>query len=88
MTRIGSVLVLCSAALVAVPAGQPAAEKLDYAAIAQIRDEGLNRSQAMETLFWLLEPTSAGTPPAVDLVSPRLTRRESVLPSSSTQRNR
>ena len=26
-------------------------EKLDYAAIAQIRDEGLNRSQAMETLF-------------------------------------
>src|SRR6476646_5977614 len=44
--------------------------------------------RAMETLFWLLEPTSAGTPPAVDLVSPRLTRRESVLPSSSTQRNR
>ena len=65
MTRIGSVLVLCSAALVAVPAVQPAAEKLDYAAIAQIRDEGLNRSQAMETLFWLTDrygPRLTGSP--------------------------
>jgi DNA-binding LacI/PurR family transcriptional regulator len=44
--------------------------------------------RAMETLFWLLEPTSAGAPPAVDLVPPRLTRRESVLPSPSSRRNR
>jgi DNA-binding LacI/PurR family transcriptional regulator len=43
--------------------------------------------RAMETLFWLLEPTSAGAPPAVDLVPPRLTRRESVLPSLSSRRN-
>ena len=40
-------------------------EKLDYAAIAQIRDEGLNRSQAMETLFWLSDrygPRLTGSP--------------------------
>jgi DNA-binding LacI/PurR family transcriptional regulator len=44
--------------------------------------------RAMETLFWLLEPTSSGAPPAVDLLPPRLTRRESVLPSPSSRRNR
>ena len=43
--------------------------------------------RAMETLFWLLEPTSAGAPPAVDLLPPRLTRRASVLPSPSSPRN-
>jgi DNA-binding LacI/PurR family transcriptional regulator len=42
--------------------------------------------RAMETLFRLLEPSSAGAPPAVDLVPPRLTTRESVMPSS--RRNR
>ena len=59
-----SVLVLLLAALVAVPGAQPS-EKLDYAAIAQIRDEGLARSQAMETLFWLTDrygPRVTGTP--------------------------
>jgi hypothetical protein len=43
-------------------------EKLDYAAIAQIRDEGLTRSQAMETLFWLTDrygPRLTGSP-AID----------------------
>jgi DNA-binding LacI/PurR family transcriptional regulator len=44
--------------------------------------------RAMETLFWLLEPTSSGAPPAVDLVPPRLTRRESVLPSPSSRPER
>jgi len=44
--------------------------------------------RAMETLFWLLEPTSAGPPPAVDLVPPRLTRRDSVLSSPSSRRSR
>ena len=50
------------------PAPEPlrsADEKLDYAAIAQIRDEGLNRSQAMETLFWLTDrygPRLTGSP--------------------------
>src|SRR5215831_11058805 len=43
-------------------------EKLDFAAIARIRDEGLNRSQAMETLFWLTDrygPRLTGSP-AID----------------------
>ena len=43
--------------------------------------------RAMETLFRLLEPSSAGAPPAVDLLPPRLTRRESVLPSPSSPPN-
>jgi DNA-binding LacI/PurR family transcriptional regulator len=42
--------------------------------------------RAMDTLFRLLEPTSSGAPPAVDLLPPRLTRRESVLPSRSSFR--
>src|SRR6187402_441057 len=60
-----SILVLLLAALVAVPGAQPSSEKLDYAAIAQIRDEGLARSQAMETLFWLTDrygPRVTGSP--------------------------
>jgi DNA-binding LacI/PurR family transcriptional regulator len=36
--------------------------------------------RAMETLFWLLEPTPAGPPPDIDLVTPRLTRRDTVMP--------
>jgi DNA-binding LacI/PurR family transcriptional regulator len=36
--------------------------------------------RAMETLFWLLEPTPAGPPPAIDLMMPHLTRRETVMP--------
>jgi hypothetical protein len=40
-------------------------EPVDSAAIAKIRDEGLNRSQVMETLFWLTErygPRLTGSP--------------------------
>jgi len=52
-----------AAAFVALPRAQT--EKLDYAAIGQIRDEGLNRSQAMDTLFWLTDrygPRVTGSP--------------------------
>src|SRR6187399_3151430 len=65
MPRIVSILVLFFAAFIAVPFAQQAPEKLDYAAIAQIRDEGLSRSQAMDTLFWLTDrygPRVTGTP--------------------------
>ena len=31
------------------------AEPVDQAALARIRDEGLNRSQVMETAFWLTD---------------------------------
>lgn len=37
--------------------------------------------RAMESLFWLLDPTPAGPPPAIDLVTPRLTRRQTVMPA-------
>ena len=64
MLRKTSVLVLFLAAFVALPGAQQA-EKLDYAAIGQIRDEGLSRSQAMDTLFWLTDrygPRLTGSP--------------------------
>jgi DNA-binding LacI/PurR family transcriptional regulator len=37
--------------------------------------------RAMRTLFWLLDPTPAGPPPAIDLLEPRLTRRSTVMPA-------
>jgi hypothetical protein len=59
-----SVLILFVTALAAWPAAQTS-ERLDYPAIARIRDEGLTRSQAMETLFWLTDrygPRLTGSP--------------------------
>lgn len=39
--------------------------------------------RAMRTLFWLLDPGAGGPPPpAVDLIPPRLTRRQTVMPSA------
>src|SRR4051812_45870435 len=35
--------------------------------------------RAMETLFWLLDPAPGPPPPAIDLVTPRLTRRATVM---------
>jgi DNA-binding LacI/PurR family transcriptional regulator len=35
--------------------------------------------RAMKTLFWLLDPTPGASPPMVDLVAPRLTRRGTVI---------
>ena len=64
MYRKLSVLVLLAVAFAAGPGAQQP-DKLDYAAIGQIRDEGLNRSQAMETLFWLTDrygPRVTGSP--------------------------
>jgi carboxypeptidase Q len=63
MLRKSAFLVLLVGAFAAVPAAQ--SEKLDYAAVGQIRDEGLTRSQAMETLFWLTDrygPRLTGSP--------------------------
>jgi DNA-binding LacI/PurR family transcriptional regulator len=40
--------------------------------------------RAMETLFWLLDPSSGAAPPAIDLVAPRLTRRTTVMPTPSS----
>src|SRR5687768_11243464 len=54
------VVLLC--ALAALPAAQAPAERLDHATIAQIRDEGLTRSQVMDHIGWL-----------ADVYGPRLT---------------
>ena len=48
-----------------------APEKLDYAAIAQIRDEGLNRSQVMDHIGWLS-----------DVYGPRLTGGPQIMQAS------
>ena len=62
------IFTLAAAGLLAVPAlaQTPAqtAEKLDPAALAKIKDEGLNRSQVMETAFYLTDvcgPRLAGS---------------------------
>jgi carboxypeptidase Q len=51
--------------LLIVPVSAQTPERVDSAAIAKIRDEGLNRSQAMEHLFWLTDaygPRLSGSP--------------------------
>src|SRR5262245_50440787 len=53
MSRRYAVLFLCF--LTTVIAASQSAESVDTAAIAKIRDEGLNRSQVMETMFWLTD---------------------------------
>src|SRR5688572_13260354 len=48
-----------------VTSAAQAPEPVDVAAIQKIRDEGLNRSQVMETIFWLTDrhgPRLTGSP--------------------------
>jgi hypothetical protein len=55
---------LAAASLLATPARAQTAEKLDAAALAKIKDEGLNRSKVMETAFYLTDvcgPRLAGS---------------------------
>jgi carboxypeptidase Q len=67
--RIVSAAVLV-AALVAIPSAE-STENLDYATIAQIRDEGLSRSQVMDHIGWL-----------ADVYGPRLTGSTGILQAS------
>ncbi len=60
-------LCVCASAVVA----QPPAETPDYATLAQIRDEGLNRSQVMDHISWLS-----------DVYGPRLTGSPAILQAS------
>jgi len=69
MLRRTLVLILSVATFAPIPRAQ--SEKLDYAAIGQIRDEGLNRSQVMDTVFWL-----------TDRYGPRLTGSPQILEAS------
>src|SRR4029450_13725476 len=57
------VLVAVAAFAASLVAAQ--SEKVDTATLAKIRDEGLNRSQVMETMFWLTDrygPRLTGSP--------------------------
>ena len=58
-------LTLVLAATFAVAAFAQTSEPVDAAAFAKIRDEGLNRSQVMDTMFWLTDrygPRLIGSP--------------------------
>lgn len=66
--------VIAAAALILALGAPPSAqtvEKLDFATIAQIRDEGLNRSQVMDHIWWLS-----------DVYGPRLTGGPEILEAS------
>jgi hypothetical protein len=62
-----TLILSAAAALVA----QPPAERLDYATLALIRDEGLNRSQVMDHIGWLS-----------DVYGPRLTGGPAIMQAS------
>jgi hypothetical protein len=56
---------LATAAFLAAPLALPAQEKLDYQMLGRIREEGLQRSQVMQTLSWLADvhgPRLTGSP--------------------------
>lgn len=59
------VLVLCTTIVLAAAPGAQVAEPVDTAAVARIRDEGFNRSQLQDTMFWLTDrygPRLQGSP--------------------------
>jgi carboxypeptidase Q len=61
--RLFAILVLCAVAAVGLVA--QTGEKIDYQMMTKIRDEGLNRSQAMEIESWLADvygPRMTGSP--------------------------
>jgi carboxypeptidase Q len=64
MKRLFVVVCACVAIEVVALAGQPT-ERVDTAAIAKIRTEGLEKSQVMDTMFWLTDrygPRLTGSP--------------------------
>jgi hypothetical protein len=64
MTKLSVTLVTMLVSVSTLLAGQ-AVERVDTDAIARIRDEGLNRSQVMDTIFWLTDrygPRLDGSP--------------------------
>ncbi len=74
MKRIGLLLLVVTVAVV-FPEAQ--SEKLDYATIGRIRDEGLNRSQVMDHVSWLSDvygPRLTGSP-AIQQASDWASRR-------------
>src|SRR5580765_5333172 len=64
MKRLAIGLLAAGALTTALLAAQTT-ESIDAAAIAKIRDEGLNKSQVMDTMFWLTDrygPRLVGSP--------------------------
>ena len=62
MTRLS---IVAAAGLTALALAVQSSEPVDSAAFAKIRDEGLNRSQIMDTMFWLTDrygPRLMGSP--------------------------
>ncbi len=56
---------LLALALLAAPVGAQTTERIDYTTLGRIRDEGLNRSQVMETVSWIADvhgPRLTGSP--------------------------
>jgi len=72
-----SVIVLCQ---------DIAAEEMEPAATNVSTEQRDVSRRTMETLFWLLEPTPGPPPPAIDLLMPRLTRRQTVMPPPRRKR--
>ena len=65
MTRVFIIAIACCLAAAAVHTQDAAGGKLDYAMLAKIRDEGLNRSQALDHVSWLADvygPRLQGSP--------------------------
>lgn len=65
MLKRSAPLLALVVSLGAIPVAQTPGDALDYVALAQIRDEGLNRSQVMDHVSWLADvygPRLTGTP--------------------------
>lgn len=65
MLRRSLPVIVLLAALGTFPTAQTPTEKIDYAVLGQIRDEGLARSQVMDHISWLADvygPRMTGTP--------------------------
>jgi carboxypeptidase Q len=71
MSRRQSVPFLMMLAIVALPAAQAPAEKIDLGMIAKIRDEGMTRSQVIDHIGWLS-----------DVYGPRLTGGPGIMQAS------
>lgn len=88
-----SLAVLLSSGLVVGALAAQTAEKLDYRVLAEIRDEGLNRSQVMEMVGWLADvhgPRMTGSPgyrQAADWAAKKMTDSASRTCTSSDGRS-
>jgi len=65
MTRAFTIAFACCLAVAVVHPQERTGGRLDYAMLSKIRDEGLNRSQALDHVSWLADvygPRLQGSP--------------------------